>query len=345
MPRLSLVSLALLATLVAAAPAGAKAFTVSTAGNKPSIAVDASGAAHVVWDTVAADTSTTHYCKVPRAAAKCATGTEKTFAPAEGDQDFGGPRIFLTGGQGILIATARCCNSSEGPDGQFHSTRLFAFSSGDGGATFGPAAWIGTQAPDIGAAYSAGTVLTFGITGSGSGLQGAPVGGFSGTENTITSLLGTSGGIGVSPRGNLVGIGAGGNVLAGPLDGDANTSSVAFQQVAKGTDVVVTSGPKGADLFYKTNAKNARYVVRRYAGGKAGPVTATLATPTASRARPGGASARCSGCRARTGSSTWSSRPTARAAPRSLTTPTARRAGWAASRPARPAARPRPGGR
>lgn len=273
MPRSKIAALAALCLLVAAAPAAGRAFTVSKDGNKPSIAVDASGAAHVVWDSVSGDTSTTRYCRVPRAAAGCAAGSERTFVPVEGDQDFGGPRIFLTGGKGILIATARCCSSTEGPDGQFHSTRLFTFSSFDGGATFGPATWVGTQAPDIGAAYANGTVLTLGITGSGSGIQSSPVGGFSGTENTITPLLGTSGGVGVSPRGSIVGIGSQGNVLVGALAGDPNTSSVALRRVAKGSDVVVTSGPKGADLFYKTNARNQRYVVRRYAGGKAGRIT------------------------------------------------------------------------
>src|SRR3712207_3233641 len=101
--------LALLATLAAASPAAARSFLVTKTGNTPSLAVDAAGTAHVGWGSVSGETSTTHYCRVPRKAAKCAAGSEKTFAPQVGDQDFGGPRVFLTGANGVLVVTTRCC--------------------------------------------------------------------------------------------------------------------------------------------------------------------------------------------------------------------------------------------
>lgn len=268
--------LGLLAALAAAAPAAARPFTVSTAGNSPSVAVDAAGTAHVAWDTLGADeTSTTHYCRVARNGAKCLNGTERSFTPAAGDRDFGGPRVFLPGGRKVLIATSRCCTSEQGPDGQFHGTRVYAIASSDGGASFGAPAWIGTQEPGYGAAFGRLGFLSFGTAGGGAGVQASPLAGFSGTENVVTPKLVISGGIGVSPRGNVVAFAdSGQNVFAGALNGDPNTASIAFKSLGKGDDVTVTGGPQGVDVFYKTTGKQARYITRRYKGGKAGKISA-----------------------------------------------------------------------
>lgn len=268
--------LSLLAALVMAGPAAAKAFTVSKAGNKPSVAVDASGTAHVAWDAVAADnTSTTHYCRVARNGAKCLPGSERTFAPVAGDQDFGGPRVYLTGGKNVVVVTSRCCTSVQGPDGEFHGSRTFAISSADGGATFGEPAWIGTQVPDLGATFARGAFYAFGIAGDGAALQSSPVAGFSGTPHTVTPKLAATGGVGTSPKGDLVAFAdTKNNVFAGVLAGDPNSVPVSFKSVGKGADVVVTAGPAGVDLFYKTTGNKARYIVRRYKGGKAGKISA-----------------------------------------------------------------------
>src|SRR3954454_14953096 len=108
MSRASGTVFALAAALALPAGALAKTFTVSNAGNHPSVAVDASGTAHVVWDVVdrpdADDaTSTTYYCKVPRGATSCAKGSTRTFSPAAGEQDFAGPRVFLTGASNVVV--------------------------------------------------------------------------------------------------------------------------------------------------------------------------------------------------------------------------------------------------
>ena len=269
MPRKLALVPALIASLALSAGAEARSFVVTTTGNSPSVAVDAKGVAHVAWDSQEGDTSTTHYCRVPRAAKACAPGTERTFAPAAGDQDFGGPRLFLTGGAGVLIVTSRCCSGATGPDGRPHSEHVFAISSADNGGTFGAPAWIGTQRPDS-AAYASGTFFSLGITGGGTGLQAAPVAGFEGRENTVTTMLATTSGIGLSPRGNVVAFGSGGKVYAGAMGADPNASPIAFRKIANGTDVSVTSGPKGADVVYRTMGGDSRIVARRYAGGKAG---------------------------------------------------------------------------
>lgn len=270
-----LAAFALVLSLAAAGPAAAKPFLVSTSGNKPSIGVDLQGTTHIAWDSVASDnTSTTHYCRVPRGAIKCQAGSERTFAPVAGDQDFGGPRLFLTGPRNVLIVTARCCTAEQGADQEFHESRLFAFSSSNGGGTFGNATWIGTQVPDVGAAFSKGAFLSLGIADDGTALQSASLAGFTGTPHTITPKLANTGGVGVSPKGNIVAFAdAQNNLYAGKLVGDPNSATVNFKGLGKGSDVVVTSGAKGTDVLFKTTGKQARYLVRRYVGGTPGKTT------------------------------------------------------------------------
>lgn len=280
MRRISAVPLAVLALLVTTAPAAARPFFVSVDGNKPAVAADLAGTTHIVWDSVAADhTSTTHYCRVARTGSTCLPGTSRFFTPAAGDQDFGGPRIFLTGPRDVLLVTTRCCTSVEGPDQTTHGTRVFAYFSSDGGATFGPAAWIGTQVPDLGAAYDRGSILLLGIAIDGTAIQSAPLIGFAGTARALTGKLGQSGGVGVSPRGNVVAYAdADHNVFLATLPRALTGGAVAFQPLGKGSDVVVTSGAKGTDVFYRTTGPRARYIVRRYAGGRPGK-TAAVSEP------------------------------------------------------------------
>lgn len=273
-PLLGLIVSALALTL--AAPAGARQFTLTAKGNKPSVAVDPSGTAHVVWDSVAADnTSTTHYCRVARTGAGCQPDSERTFSPVPGDQDFGGPRVYLTGGQNVLVVTSRCCTSTDAPDGASYGTRVFAITSQDGGTNFGEPAWIGTQVPDVGATFARGAFLAFGIAGDGTALQSSPLASFTGPAKTVTPKLANSGGVGTSPHGDVVAFAdAQNNVFAGALTGDPNAATIDFKRLGKGSDVVVTAGPRGVDVFYKTTGKNQRYIVRRYRGTKAGMIAA-----------------------------------------------------------------------
>jgi hypothetical protein len=278
MPRFCAAPLTVLAALAVAAPAAARSFTLTTHGNKPSVAVDAAGTAHVAWDEVDNDnTSTTHYCRVARNGARCLPGTERTFSPVPGDQDFGGPRVYLPSKGAVLVVTSRCCTSADAPDGAVYGTRTFAIGSADGGATFGEPAWIGTQVPDVGATFSRGAFLAFGITadGDGTALQSASLAGFTGAARTVTRKRADSGGVGTSPKGNVVAFAdTRNNVVAGALKGDPNFATIRFTKLGKGSDVVVTGGPSGVDLFYKTNGRDQRYIVRRYKGTKAGKIAA-----------------------------------------------------------------------
>jgi hypothetical protein len=262
------------ATLALSAGAQAKGFTVSQAGNHPAIAVDASGTAHVVWDQVdkpdADDaTSTTYYCKVPRNATGCAKGSTRTFSPATGDQDFAGPRVFLTGGSNVVVVLTRCCTPETATDGQTYTTRVYSVGSSNNGASFGDPAWIGTTAPDLGGVVSKGAFLALGAADNGVALQSMPVDGFAGAQNLVTNKLADTAGIGASPKGRAIAFNdSTGNVFAASVDGDPATETPSFKSLGKGADVRVGSGPKGVDIMYRTAGKNGRYVVRRVANRK-----------------------------------------------------------------------------
>jgi hypothetical protein len=277
MLRLRTVSLALVAAFAFAGDAGARAFLVTKAGNAPAVAVDAAGTAHVAWDTVAGDnTSTTHYCKVPRTAATCAKGTEKTFAPAITDQDFSGPRVYVPGGgKRVIIVTSRCCTAANGPDGNAYDTHVFSFVSTDAGAHFDGGTSFGTFAPEVGAALSAkGTFFSLGFPEKGTGLQVGGIAAFTGARTQFTPIVAQSGGVGTSSTATLVALNDKTTVYAGRVVG----TTVKLVRVAPGNDTQVASGFKAPDLLYRTPGKRPRYVLRRYAGGKLGPPVAVTLT-------------------------------------------------------------------
>lgn len=274
MLRRSPLPLVLACLCAVAAPAHAGKFTVSRTGNHPAVAVDASGTTHVVWDSVDSPdaddaTSTTIYCKVPRKARGCSAGSVRRFAPVPGDQDFAGPRVVLTGGRNVVIVFTRCCSEETAADGQAYTTRVFAASSSDNGASFGPSAWIGTTAPDLGGVLSNGTFLALGAADNGVALQGMKLGGFAGAQRLVTSKLADTAGVGASPKGGLVAFSdSAGRLFSGALNGDPASATIAFKGLGKGQDVHVASGPKGVDLMYLKPGRHAQYVVRRFASGK-----------------------------------------------------------------------------
>lgn len=280
MPRFCAVPLILLAALLAAGPAGARSFTVSKSGNNPSLAVDPAGTAHIVWDTVTASgASTTHYCRVPRSAAGCASGSARTFAPEAGNQDFAGPRVYVQGGgKRVVIVTSRCCTSADAPDGLSYDSHLYSFVSSDGGKSFAAPTWFGSLAPELGGSLGPGDVFwTLGITDNGTSLQASPIGAFQGAVNTISTKNAQEGGVGTAGKVAVVAFNDVTNVYAGRVSADPNAAA-SVTQVAKGEDTHVDSGVKGPDVLYRTSGSKARYVVQRWSGSKLGPAQAVSET-------------------------------------------------------------------
>jgi hypothetical protein len=91
------------------------AFTISAGGEKPGLAVDEEGTAHVVWNEVreGAAADVLHYCKVPRGLRRCTA--EQTFVPPDGDpqynHEFARPQVVLPGPDQVMIFTSRYPNS------------------------------------------------------------------------------------------------------------------------------------------------------------------------------------------------------------------------------------------
>jgi hypothetical protein len=128
--------------------------------------------------------------------------------------------------------------------------------------------------PDVGAILGSAGFFALGITDAGTALQNMALGGFASATNVVTPELAATGGIGVSPKGNLIAFATDKRVVrVGALRGDPNTATVTFSVLGNGSDVVVASGSKGPDLLYKTKGKNARYVTRRFDGTKLGKTT------------------------------------------------------------------------
>lgn len=127
-------------------------FTVTDRGERPHIAVDAEGSAHVAWNEVvdgAADVL--HYCRIPRGQRACAV--QQQFVPPETEpslnKEFGGPQIVLWGGDRIALLTHRYPNvvrvddqGTVSPDCTTchgEADKTYAYYSVDNGNTFGAA--------------------------------------------------------------------------------------------------------------------------------------------------------------------------------------------------------------
>lgn len=135
--------LAILVLVAASALAGpAQAATQVASGNKPNAVTDREGTTHLVWNQdVNSGKDVMHYCRIPRGALKCAD--ERTFVPFPAydaiDNDFHGPRVFITRFGEVVLLTHRCCENREGGD---RSVNVI-YVSGDDGDTFGARQTIG----------------------------------------------------------------------------------------------------------------------------------------------------------------------------------------------------------
>lgn len=121
----ALAALAAFAAFAFAAPAHAAIYNLSTDthAEKPDIAVDDAGTAHVAW-TVAGESvteSTLVYCRIPRGAKGCAA--TQAF-PLPGSL---GKQWVNVRGNEVIVTAERCC---------FPSDRLYMVASNDGGLSF-----------------------------------------------------------------------------------------------------------------------------------------------------------------------------------------------------------------
>ena len=166
------IALGLSAALLAAAPADAAVFDLSTdpRAQKPDVAFDASGTAHVAWNvgSPAGDADPLVYCRVPRGASAC--DLTRTFTlPLDGRQ----PHVLIARSGDVLVVQPRCCFAGE---------RVYAVRSADGGATFTEPTVISERFYGVGAEAEFGpgdfsVSLVGGFGGGNEGLiyQSAPL--------------------------------------------------------------------------------------------------------------------------------------------------------------------------
>jgi hypothetical protein len=136
-----LVVLGLPGSALAAKPVPPKPFTLdaSPGAAKPTIAVDATGTAHIAWNLngPAIGDDAIVYCQVPRGARSCAKKLTLA-APLESTSP---PQVLLPGDGRVLIVSSRCCVGAAG-----YPTYLLA--SSDGGASFAAPLQIGNNEAD-----------------------------------------------------------------------------------------------------------------------------------------------------------------------------------------------------
>ncbi|HEU0193844.1 MAG TPA: hypothetical protein VFQ71_06570 [Gaiellales bacterium] len=95
---------------------------------KPDIAVDDTGTAHVVWNVESPGDDTIAYCRVPRAAKSCASTASFTL-PGDVSHQW----VNVLGDGEVAVTAERCC---------FPGERLYLLTSSDRGASFSPPALI-----------------------------------------------------------------------------------------------------------------------------------------------------------------------------------------------------------
>ncbi len=276
--RFAVVVVALMvAALGASAAQAGGLLRLADEGDRPNVAVDSAGTAHVVWNGKAADGDLeTHYCRLPRGRTSCASDVVLPIPRREGTTfaSLDGPHVFTTGPSGVIVATYRN-GLFDRPDG-IGDRALFVFSSTDGGRNFGPPAIVGTQAPSGDAILGPGDAISVASNAETGGtfFQSAPTGAFTSTIANLgdgpTQWFNGSVGLldGATP---IVAFDDLATVFfrryLGPGDPNDPASWTATTTVGAGSDTRLASGPTGVYLMIKTGQTKKRYVVRRYAGG------------------------------------------------------------------------------
>jgi hypothetical protein len=134
--RLLLAAAALV--MLAAAPASAATpFTAGT-GTDPAIAVGSDGTGHAVWAAKTGDNSQVGYCRMTAGSAACNRAELLDFGASTAAQSTGQPMVF-TPAPGKVVIVAGCWQCPTGI-----TDRTYRWISTDNGASFGPAAQIGS---------------------------------------------------------------------------------------------------------------------------------------------------------------------------------------------------------
>ncbi len=166
------------AGLVLVAPAGAVTPLTIGTGHKPAVAVDPAGTAYIAWFGPESNTTSLHFCRLPRGAGACDVATT-IAAPGT---TLSRPFVTVDG------ATVRVVSYRYGLTGA-RFDEIWEFTSVDGGATFDPGHPVGI-APFDEAVRGPGDSLTVATSAESTGLavQNVPLdGSTAGTSQAILS--------------------------------------------------------------------------------------------------------------------------------------------------------------
>lgn len=142
-------------------PAAPVILSATGAGTHPDVLVDEAGTAHITWNEGNGDgADTAEYCRLKRGSRSCDARTtlrwQKGYGAGDGPQfntDYLGPQIARVGNQ-LVVLSKRYPTGSEKPDGASSHTVL-AWSSNDGGSSW-------TSEPAIVGTRDVGDTVVFG---------------------------------------------------------------------------------------------------------------------------------------------------------------------------------------
>jgi hypothetical protein len=266
--------LGLFVALTLAAPAGSPAAVYNLSpdarAERPDVAVDDAGTAHVAWNLsagVPGDDSLV-YCQVPRGGRAC--GLTRTIALPK--TDFDGPRVVITRSGGIVLVSTRCC---------FPAAPVYAVTSEDGGQSFGPPVKIAEEF----SGGSGGQVelgpgdFSLALSGGNSGpdyaaiWRAAPLNGANPGPKaelaTFPKAYFTTTGF-PDPTSPIAAYTDGDHVYlrrwAGSGDYNDQANWTAETVVADGDEPKLVSGPRGVFLIYLGQKPPYQYFARRFDG-------------------------------------------------------------------------------
>ncbi len=277
-PRALPLGMALAALLAASAEAAVKPITLG-AGDFPGVAVDDAGGAYIAWrgPQDAARKRPLMFCRVPKGATACVGGARALPLPNSIDAR---PFVFVSGARVLVLASA-----VENTAGEV----VYLTTSGDGGATFGPARSVGQLGSLSDAVAGPGDTISF-VTTWASNLR------FVNIPADATTIVpryaqmsvpdseldfGTVGLDGATPfvlLHDFAGNAAWRRFVSGDLNNDANWTAMSTPGYL-GESPHLSSGPLGLFAAGRIKPPSLRPAVLKFAGsGFAAPATIDTTT-------------------------------------------------------------------
>jgi hypothetical protein len=260
-------------------------------GDKPDVAVDAAGTAHIAFSNSSPTPEEARYCRLPRGGSACVDA--ETFVgvqPGDSDSVTGRAHVFAPNAGEVIVAHERCCGEPEG---------MMSNRSLDGGLTFAPRSFFGEM--PIGASfdeavYGPGSSITAlaEVVTAGTQVQNGPVAGPEQTLVADLSAINAEGAIGLDSAGRPVAVY---QVQSSPnwllnwrrlADGHALTSAnindaakwtsealIAGDRIDAADGPALAGGPAGLFLFFQRRLPDEGFVTKFTGSGWTAPVKIT----------------------------------------------------------------------